>query len=102
MFKNVQKHSKTFFLRKLQLRKIPLPIKDEVNLFLAYVMIIRSKPCTVNVRNPNVPFGKPNKKWFGFQHIPISDVRFFFKVAIPLGWILSIFCNKTHISMDIK
>ena len=25
---------------------------------------------TVNV----VPFGKPNKKWFGFQHAQISDV----------------------------
>ena len=50
-FKNVQKRSKTFkniFARKLQLRKIPLPIKDEVNLFLAYVVIIRSKPCIIH------------------------------------------------------
>ena len=30
--------------------------------------------CTVNVRNPNVRFGKPNKKWFSFQHVPISEV----------------------------
>ena len=29
---------------------------------------------TVNVWNSNVRFGKLNKKWFGFQHVPISDV----------------------------
>ena len=23
--------------------------------------------CTVDVRNPNIPFGKPNKIYFGFQ-----------------------------------
>ena len=31
---------------------------------------------TVNVRNPNIQFGKLNKKWFGFQHVTISDIRF--------------------------
>ena len=30
---------------------------------------------TVNVRYPNVRFGKPNKKWIGFQHFLISDIR---------------------------
>ena len=42
--------------------------------------------CTVNVRNPKVGFGKPNKKWFGFQHVMISDVG-----ALTFCWNGSVF-----------
>ena len=54
---------------------------------------------TVNVRNPNVrfgKFGKPNKKWFGFQHFPISDVRFVLFVRFKRldNFILKFFLNS--------
>ena len=53
---------------------------------------------TVNVRKPNVRFGKPNKKWFGFQHVPISDVRAlkFIVVGIQTGVSNSILRRSVH------
>ena len=32
---------------------------------------------TVNVRKPDVRFGKPDEKASGFQHVQFSDVRFY-------------------------
>ena len=42
---------------------------------LKCLKLCERKTSTVNVRNPNVRFGKRNKKLFGFQHVPISEVR---------------------------
>ena len=64
-------------MRKLQLRKIPLPIKDEVNLFLAYVVIIRSKPCTyntsLNVQKSSKTFKYVQKR---LEEIQVTAKRF--------------------------
>ena len=47
-------------------------------------------------------------KLFGYWTVWVSEIHtcsyfrhllYFLKVAFPLGWILIIFCNKTHISI---